>query len=126
MALQMMAAAWSTLKHETIFNCFKHCRFGNNQAATSSTEAEDELASDQAEDALISSQWMDLEDKGVVAADVQLDDSINVDAKVAVYEELTDAEIVESAQKRGDVSFGEDDPQDTLTPSDCFQSDGRF
>ncbi|KAH9379716.1 hypothetical protein HPB48_009123 [Haemaphysalis longicornis] len=118
MALQMMAAAWSTLKRETIFNCFKHCGFGNNQAATSSTEAEDEPASEQAEDALIASQWMDLEDKGFVAADLQLDDFVNVDANVEVYEELTDAEIVESAQKRGDVSSsGEDDPQDTPTPA---------
>lgn len=118
MALQMMAAAWSTLKRETIFNCFKHCGFGNNQAATSSTEAEDEPASEQAEDALIASQWMDLEDKGFVAADLQLDDFVNVDANVEVYEELTDAETVESVQKRGDVSSsGEDDPQDTPTPA---------
>ncbi|KAH9365220.1 hypothetical protein HPB48_017473 [Haemaphysalis longicornis] len=112
----MMAAAWRTLKRETISNCFKQCGFGNNQPVTSSTKAEDELASEQTEDALITSQWTDLEDKEFLAADVQLDDFVNVDANVEVYEELTDAEIVESAQECGDVlSSGEDDPQDTLT-----------
>lgn len=115
MALQMMAAAWSTLKRDTISNCFRHSGFGNTN---SSTEAEDELVSKEAEDALIASQWTALEDKGFVAADVQLDDFLHVDANVEVFEELTDAEIVESAQKHGNVSSSEeDDPQDTLTPA---------
>lgn len=127
MALQMMTAAWSMLKRETISNCFKHSRFRSTQTATSSTEAEDELASEQAEDALIASQWTALEDKTFVAADVQLYDFVSANANVEVYEELTEVEIVESVQKHGDVSSsGESDPQDKLTAEAAFKGMDAF
>lgn len=111
MALQMMAGAWSPLKHSIISNCFRLSGLENTQAATSSTKAENEL--------LIASRWMTLKDKGIVAADVLLNDFVNVDTNVEGYVELTDSQINESTQKHDDnvSSLGEDDDlQDTQTP----------
>lgn len=99
-----------------ISNCFRHSGFGNTEAATGSTEAEDEL--------LIDSRWMTLEEMGFVTADVQLDDFVNVDANVEVYEELTDSQIIESAQKHDynvSLSDEDDDLQDTMTPSTALK-----
>ncbi|KAH7947443.1 hypothetical protein HPB52_011969 [Rhipicephalus sanguineus] len=61
---------------------------------------------------------MSLKEKGFVPADVQLDDFINIDANVEVYEELIDSQIGSTQKQDNNVSSSDedDDPQDTMTP----------
>lgn len=115
MALQMMAAAWSTMRRAIIANCFKHAGFAEAPPTSSTGPAED-LAEDDEPSAAITAAWAALEEIGKVPANVQLGEYVDVDSCVAVHEEVSDEQIIKNIRQDEDSS-ADDTAQDAPTPA---------
>lgn len=57
----------------------------------------------------IHASWKSLQEAGHIPGDIKLDDFLNVDANVAVHEELTEGDVFKSVRELVKPSDGDDD-----------------